>query len=164
MTDITQERVKEGIRRLLTAPSDLEKCGAPRWNPVYLHNASARHKSLFREYCEESDLVTCAASNWWAETLDARQRLAGERDRAARQAWIDRPAGPASFPGLVALVRDFWLACHNLNLESVLAERVPPEVFLLQWLIEDGNYQQAVDVLACMPYWPIGLDREGNWV
>lgn len=40
---------------------------------------------------------------------------------------------------------------------------VPSEVLLLHWLL-DGRHDSWIEALTCMPYWPIGLDGEGNWV
>jgi hypothetical protein len=160
----TAERISKGIQRLLTAPLDLLPCGAPVWRSGHGFRVSQSHRAMFLRYRGEVDLVTGVALRWWEETLEARKELGPNERQAIREAWIARPAGPASFPGLVSLVRDFWLSCHALNTQCDVEDRVPPEVFLLQWLIEDGDYQQAVNVLACMPYWPIGLDRDGNWV
>jgi hypothetical protein len=154
--------MRRGTRRLLQAPLTLEIGGAPVSGPQG-GAASLRHRALFEEYREEVDFVTAAALQWWNETLTARKEIASDPAEAVRNAWIDRPAGPASYPGVVALVRDYWLACHELNKDVAEPERVPPWTFLLEWLL-DGQYDQCVSVLACMPYWPVGLDRDGNWV
>lgn len=159
---MTKDRIEKGIRRLLTAPQDLKSCGAPVWD-FHGGASSAAHRHLLGEYRRELSIVIPAALDWWAETLTARQRYASDPDEALRQAWIVRPAGPASYSGFVALIRDYWLACHRLNLKALEAERVPPEVFLLASLL-DGGYTDAVKVIACMPYWPIGMDQNGNWV
>jgi hypothetical protein len=140
----------------------LKASGAQVWIPEPGLKGSARHQALFREYREEAEHVTAVALEWWEDTIDAPQ--GGPPDqKAVREAWECRPAGPASFPGLVALVRDFWLACDRLNQEVAEDERVPPWTFLLGWLL-DGSHEQCVSVMVCMPYWPIGLDRDGNWV
>jgi hypothetical protein len=160
---ISDRQVRMGIRRLLESPLTLKSCGAPVWEPKPNALGSASHKQLFVQYLEEVDFVTAVALDWWKQTLAARKKIASDPKRAAHDAWIDRPAGPASYPGLVALTRDYWLACHQLNLEVPEELRVPPWTFLLSWLL-NGSYGQAVSVLACMPYWPIGLDEDGNWV
>jgi len=160
---IRDDVIERGIRRLLNNPLTLEGCGAKVWEPVPGVTGSRLHKELFEEYREEVDYVTAVALTWWEETLSARKNIADHEHQAERNAWIDRPAGPASYPGLVALVRDYWLACHELNRDTPEHERIPPWTFMLGWLL-DGDYRQCVSVLACMPYWPIGLDRDGNWV
>jgi hypothetical protein len=160
---IPDDLLEKGIARLLGAPLTLKSCGAAIWEPGSSLTGSAGHRTLFEEYKDDVDYVTAAALQWWEETVGARKRLAPDDPQVVRKAWVDRPAGPASYPGLVALIRDYWIACHRQNLETAEINRVPPWTFLLAWLL-DGNYRQCVSVLACMPYWPIGLDREGNWV
>jgi hypothetical protein len=160
---IPDDLMQKGIRRLLGAPHTLKSCGAAVWESDASLTGSSQHRALFDEYKEDVDYVTAVALQWWDETLGARKRLEPDDPKVVRKAWIDRPAGPASYPGLVALIRDYWLSCHRLNLGTAENQRVPPWIFLLGWLLE-GNYGQCVSVLACMPYWPIGLDRDGNWV
>lgn len=162
-TAIPEERVQKGIRRLLEAPLTLKSCGAPIPEFMPWTGGSNAHRELFDEYREEVDYVAEVALQWWEETLRARTQLSPNEKQAVRKAWIDRPAGPASYPGLVALVRDYWLACHRLNIQLKADQQVPPWTFLLAWMLV-GDYQQTVSVLACMPYWPIGLDQEGSWV
>jgi hypothetical protein len=160
---IPEDLMDKGVRRLLNAPLTLEDAGAPvsKASPGLV--ASERHRELFADYVDEVDYVTAVALQWWQQTLTARKAAVEGDPRAERKAWIDRPAGPASYPGLVALIRDYWLACDRLNSEVPESQRVPPWTFLLEWLL-DGQYQQCVSVLACMPYWPIGLDEAGHWV
>ena len=38
-----------------------------------------------------------------------------------------------------------------------------PEEFLLRWLVTD-RLDELAEFLAGMPYWPIGMDEDGNWV
>jgi hypothetical protein len=159
---LSDELMQKGIRRLLKAPLTLAPCGAPVWEAPPGARGSARHQELFAEYAEEVDFVTAVALKWWRETLHGRATTAAEEEQAVRDAWMDRPAGPASYPGVVALVRDYWLACHEINLQIPSSERIPPWTFLLEWLL-NGEYGQCVSVLACMPYWPIGLDAGGTW-
>jgi hypothetical protein len=160
---MTAERIRKGIQRLLSAPRDLRLCGAPIWGPKGKTDGSPEHRALFVEYEKELSTIGRMALDWWDETIEARKRGSNEPDAAIRQAWMDRPAGPASYPGFVALIRDYWLGCDRLNKELPEAQRIPPEFFLLSWLL-DGRHEDEVNVLACMPYWPIGLDQDGNWV
>lgn len=161
---ISEAGVKAGVSRLLESPLTLRASGAPVWTPDPGLVGSTKHRELFSKYRDEVDEVATAALDWWTETLEA-QLGPGEHTKEQKlTVWRNRPAGPASFPGLVAIVREYWLACDRLNREANLAERVPPWTFLLAWLLKDRDYEQCVGVLACMPYWPIGLDRDGNWV
>lgn len=160
---IPDDLIQKGVRRLLRAPLTLKDCGAVVWDASNNLMGSAHHRELFEEYREEVDYVTEVALQWWDETLQARTKQTPDDRQVVRNAWIDRPAGPASYPGLVALIRDYWLACDELNQKVAESEQVPPWTFLLGWLL-DGNYPQCVSVLACMPYWPIGMDKNGKWV
>jgi hypothetical protein len=159
------DRYHKAIARLMEAPRDLA-------DSVVVHcrysdkiaQGTERHRREFAAYLGELPDVTDVALEWWEETLAARKLEFGDTPETIHRAWLDRPAGPASFPGLVALVRDFWLVCDEVNRAVPEEVRVPPEQFLLAWIIDNRGYENAVEVLACMPYWPIGLDREGNWV
>jgi hypothetical protein len=158
-----RERVARGIERLLAAPRDLARCGAPIAPQRPRDAGSARHRELFEEYADMLAVLARESLDWWRETVTARTRAASDPARAEREAWIARPAGPASFPGFVAFVRDYWLECQRLNEASPDAERVAPESLLVDWLL-DGDHALEVAVVACMPYWPIGLDASGKWI
>jgi hypothetical protein len=156
------ERVELGIERLLAAPRDLARSGAPLAPPTPLGQASAAHRELFEEYADILAVVARTALDWWRETVIARQRAAGDAERGEREAWLSRPAGPASYPGFVAFIRDYWLECSALNERSSESERVAPESFLVDWL-RGTDRSLELGVVACMPYWPIGL-AGGRWV
>src|SRR6266566_8615475 len=138
----SEARIQLGIRRLLESPLSLASCGAVVWKPSPGLAGSERHRELFLEYKEEVDNVAEVALEFWEETLEARKGRSSDESKVVRDAWIDRPAGPASFPGLVALIRDYWLACHKLNQEVAEDERVPPWTFLLGWLAGGGGNEQ----------------------
>jgi hypothetical protein len=161
---ISEAGVRAGVSILLESPLTLASSGAPVWTPDPGLTGSSRHRELFAQYKDEVDEVAAEALDWWAETLETHLGPGEHTKEEKLKVWRNRPAGPASFPGFVAIVRDYWLACDRLNHEVPQAERVPPWTFLLGWLLNNRDYEQVVGVLACMPYWPIGLDRDGNWV
>jgi hypothetical protein len=163
MEILNEERIRSGTRRLLTAPHDLQICGAAAWPHRSPQDCTPAHRESFAAYEQQILMVADAALDWWNQTVEARKRSADDPRRAVREAWLNRPAGPASFPGVVSLVRDYWLMCEAINQKSEEPRRVAPEAFLLLWLM-DGKHQAEVKVLSCMPYWPIGLDAEGHWV
>ena len=160
---ITKRRRQEGVARLLQAPADLIHSGAPVFALPPDGKGSAAHRQLFSRYARDMNRRSKEALEWWEETVESAVEEAGNRKRGTDEAWMMRPAGPAACPVMVALVRQYWLACHQQNGLVPVAQRVPPEVFLLQWLIDAGK-DDAVEMLACMPYWPIGMDHEGAWV
>jgi hypothetical protein len=151
-----------GVQRLLEAPLDLAMSGAPVWRYVQMPRP-IRHVQLFEAYLGELNVVIPEAQGWWSGSLSKHQQRLGSLDEAMRLVWFNRPAGPASYPNVVGVVRRYWLACDALNREAAeVTQRVPPEIFLLQWLVEEED-MEAVRVLAGMPYWPVGLDAEGHW-
>lgn len=159
---LDRERAARGVDRLLSAPRDLARSGAPFAPQRSRGGGSVDHRALFEEYAEILAVLARESLDWWKETVVARTRVASEPSLAERDAWIARPAGPASFPGFVAFIRDYWLECQRLNEGCAEAERVAPESLLVDWLL-DGEHDLEVAVVACMPYWPIGLDG-GRWV
>lgn len=157
---MTPDRIEEGVKRLLSAPRDLMRCGVTACPTGQDVTGTGEHRVLFADYEEILEVVTDVALEYWDEIIEAAAQYS---DDAMRESWINRPAGPASFPGLVALIRDYWLLCDAANQRINYHERVPPEIFLLSWLC-DGKHVDQVKVLSAMPYWPIGLDYEGNWI
>jgi len=160
---LSPERTASGVERLLDAPRDLLECGIRACPRPGASTGVPAHRALFAEYAELVDVVAGEALVWWAETLAARGRDGLDPALVEREAWRARPAGPASFPGLVSLVRDYWLACDRLNAPLAEAQRVAPETLLLDWL-RTSRHDDAERVLACMPYWPLGLDAAGAWI
>ena len=70
---------------------------------------------------------------------------------------------PADFTDVIGTIRRFWLECDALNKKIQRSERVPPEQFILEWLL-DGEHDDLVSFLSKLTYLPIGLDQEGNWI
>ncbi len=74
-----------------------------------------RHDKLFGQYVEELRAVKAFADSWWASLLEAEERVIGSADKAlisVKERW---PAGPASHPRVIALIRKYFLACEALN-------------------------------------------------
>ena len=97
-------------------------------------------------------------SEVWESDLDEMIESGSSVGEAIQFKLDNCAAGPAEHPHLVWLVRKYWLACAEID----AASRVRPEVFLLKWLIDHGH-RDYVTLLTAMPYWPIGLDENGNW-
>lgn len=154
---ITTKRLKSGIRRLTEAPKDIMLEDYRVRDNLPFSKSSSKHRTLFASYVKELNIIVPKALSWWKDLEDV---AAEEGDK--KNAWITRPAGPASDPHFVALIRKYWLACHQLNQDLPQNKRVFPEFFLLSWLNEVG-YFDSIEIIACMPYWPIGLDESGNW-
>jgi hypothetical protein len=101
----------------------------------------------------------------WDDEVESTANDSGDRQAALAEQWMAYPAGPAAQPFFVALIRHYWLACDSLNRNVQPSSGVTPETFLLGWLMHlSPRHDEALNVLACMPYWPLGLDQEGNWL
>lgn len=160
---MTQEGMDAGIARMLTAPRDLALAGAPVVALTLPRNrASEAHRALFARYRKELKKVLDEAIEWWEDRTATFKEEEGLSAKQARQAnWREFPAGPASDPYTVAVIRKYWLACDALNRRGEAA--VAPEVFLLQWIVDESDWATA-EILSAMPYWPVGLDAQGHWV
>src|SRR5580765_6830950 len=127
---ITKKRLDKGIRRLMGAPKDLSLSGAPVIDEEP-HKPSARHRKLFNAYVKDINKQIPPTLEWWSELADEAREGGDEMS-----AWRTRPAGPASDPCFISLVRKYWLACAALNDETPEPEAVAPEVLLLKWLVD----------------------------
>jgi hypothetical protein len=161
MALITLYSTDNGIHRLLRQPEDLPS--APRAGRVEERNdAGPEHRELFGRYRADMRTVFPVAEDWWEGTVEAQERLGKSRDDAIETAFDERLAGAASHPRVVWIVRSYWLECARLNKEVPAEKGVPPHILLLKWLIDEQE-NELVRLVACMPYWPIGLDENGNW-
>lgn len=158
----TRHDVGRGIRKLMSAPRDLP--GSAPWvdPPLSRRDASAHHREAYERYLQDLSAALVDAETRWTNKLRKLMDRGANQDEAMKQQYARQYAGPAAEPGVIWTVRTYWLECTRINLESPEAKRVPPEVFLLHWLVQDGH-SVAVQVLIGMPYWPIGLDTRGNW-
>jgi hypothetical protein len=147
-----------GVRRLLAQPKDL---AAPVEYRA-LGEADAGHVLLFGQYQEAIRTAYDMGAAWWEALINSQQATSGGREEAIRDSFNKRIGGAAAHPYVVWTIRRFWLACAQVNDGLEPAARVAPEDFLLQWLIDAGETEH-VRLLACMPYWPIGLDENGRW-
>lgn len=151
--------VGKGIVRLLSAARDFpgRVVGSEPETPAH---AEEPYRQLFTRYVGELQWAVELAVPWW-NALIARRVDRGESERASVRANYElRPAGPASRPEVVWVVRTFWLECDRLNRASPLDRRVPPEMLLLRWL-DTTQHAPLLAVVSGMPYWPIGLDPDG---
>lgn len=161
MTLITLFRTDDGVERLMAQPAEARPATATG-REFAAAEADRRHAELFASY--RSDLRTAygIASLWWEDTIAAQEKLGKSREDAIEEAFDRRLAGAASHPKVIWIVRRYWLACEQINEALPDEQKIPPEVFCLKWLV-DIDETDLVRLLACMPYWPIGLDENGNW-
>jgi hypothetical protein len=149
-----------GANRLLAQPRDLPLGNAAE---IPLEAAPHPYRQLFLSYAEELDRACATAIAWWNNLVRRSMARDGlDEMQAMRFNYEQRPAGPASRPEVVFVVRDYWLRTVALNETDRQHTGVAPQVLLLGWL--PGNaHPDLYSVLTAMPYWPIGLDENGNW-
>lgn len=161
MTLITLHSTEDGIARLLAQPGDIQ----PRRDDICgrsLAAASPEHQEVFGDYVADLRTACDIASKWWEDTVNAQVKAGVSRDEAIRVSFNKRSAGPAAHPKVVWIIRLYWLACSKINSDFVPGQPVYPETFLLKWLVDTGEAELA-QLVACMPYWPVGLDEDGDW-
>lgn len=151
---------KERTTQLQQAIQDVAPDGHPRMGSV----GSLRHRALFRRYLVELSEAKELAEDWWSALIDAEEEdRTGDREQAVKNVELRRPVGPVGHGAVIEVVRRFWLECAALNREVDETDRVAPEEFVLGWLL-GPEYQELAKFLSNLPFWPMGLDWEGNWV
>jgi hypothetical protein len=148
----TFHNIRKGISRLYCAPSDLFVTGSADKAPKTYEVSGTAHQALFADFLVNLSRIYPAIEEWWSSLVDAQMEEGVTRAEAIDLAFEKRLAGPAAAPEFVSLVRNTWPE----------ADEVPPEVLMLGWLL-DRDEEKFVRLLTCMPYWPIGLDENGNW-
>lgn len=124
--------------------------------------ASEKYQDLFSTYTKSLHQACEEAANWWENTIIAlRERSKCTHDEAIEESFNRRLAGAASHPKVVSVVRTFWLRCQDLN-KANGSDCVYPKVLLLKWLVDSGE-KELTKLVACMPYWPMGLNDLGEW-
>lgn len=151
---------REKARRLLLAAKDF----SPDVGYVPRSRGTTAHQTLFRQYVKALKSAKDDAEDWWESLIDTEEKRTGDRAQALERVSERRPTGLMSLGASDAVVREYWLKCDALNRKTKNPEeRVAPEEFLLLWLVND-RLDELAEFLADMPYWPIGMDEDGNWV
>ena len=151
---------KERVRRLLQAAKDFSP---GRAYPTHSRGTAA-HEALFRQYVADLKAAKKRSENWWESLINTEETRTRNRARAEENVIDRRPTGLMSLGASDTVVRDYWLKCDAVNRKTRNPEeRVAPEEFLLLWLVND-RLNDLAQFLADMPYWPIGMDENGNWV
>ena len=150
-----------GVYRLLQIMIDVGATAelAQRDHPY--ERASEAHRKLFDEYVPLLQQGYDEAVPWWEGTVRAQSSGAEIDQDALDEAYDIRMAGPAADPRIVWILRLVWMRCDRLN-HADPSNAIRPEYLMVQWLVDAGKSDLA-RLLSCMPYWPIGLDADGNW-
>ncbi|MBZ9683631.1 MULTISPECIES: hypothetical protein [unclassified Mesorhizobium] len=154
--------VDKAVRQLLGAPKDLYGEIRDQGQEKPLADATEAHRRLYAQYVADFATAYEVGDAWWQDCVEAFVLDGYKKAEAVDLAYDKRLAGPASAPEVVWFFRTYWLSFDELNGDLPPADRVPPQTAMLAWLVEDGR-KDYVRLLTCMPYWPIGLDENGNW-
>jgi hypothetical protein len=119
---------------------------------------------LFNLYIHDLQQAMGGAYAWWNAMVEAQLlRSDGDRARAAREVARRNPVGPVADRGVIAVVRRYWLECEVLNAQLAAAQRVLPEDFVLGHLSR-SSFEAGAQFLSQLPYWPLGLSTDGQWI
>ncbi len=144
---------------LLAAARDVRRGGVPLHPPGA---GAAPHRDLFERYVVALRRAKEWADNWWESLVETECGRTPDRATAERLVATRNPLGRVGHMRVVAVVREYWLACEVLNGEAP-GQAVAPEDLLLRWLMEPPH-QELAAFLSALPYWPVGLDDSGRWV
>lgn len=154
--------IDKAVRQLLDAPNDLAAFVPEQGKPRPVAAGTAQHQDIYAKYLANFEVAYEVADDWWKGCVAAYLEDGYDAEEANELAYEKRLAGPASAPEVVWFFRNYWLAFDEVNRSLEPKDRVPPQVAMLGWLVEE-NRKNYVRLLTCMPYWPIGLDENGNW-
>lgn len=154
--------VDKGVSQLLNAPKDIEGGTPVSAYDGPIEGAHDELRRFFEVYLRGYPILYPHCERWWKGCIASEEGDGRSREDAVEAAFESRMAGPASAPEFVWFIRHFWLGCDGVNQKLPVDQRVAPEVVLLKWLA-DAGHRDYVTLLTCMPYWPIGLDDDGQW-
>jgi hypothetical protein len=154
--------VEKAVRQLLGAPRDLYADIPDQGREKPLARATEAHRSLYAKYISDFATAYEIGDAWWEDCVEAFVSDGYSKEEAVDLAYGKRLAGPASAHEVVWFFRTYWLSFDELNRGLPPDDRVPPQVAMLGWLVEEKR-KDYVRLLTCMPYWPIGLDENGDW-
>jgi hypothetical protein len=160
---LTETRYLQNVERLLMAPDDLIVCSARLAGSDVEQRGVQAHQDLFREYLGTLQPVARQVADWWLGAIAQRQQALGNAEEARKELIATFPAGPAQDPRLIRVVREYWLACDQINQGIARADWVDPPRLLLAWAAERAD-SVSREVLASMPYWPLGMTESGEWM
>ncbi len=145
---------------LIQAARDVRNELAPRPSSK---RVGPRHRKLFDQYVKDLRRAQEWALSWWTSMIRTELQATPDQRDAERNVSRRNPVGPVAHVGVIYVLRRYWLDCVALNREVPAAEQVQPEDFLLGFLLY-SSYGDLGRFVAQLPYWPIGLDADGNWI
>ncbi len=62
---------------------------------------------------------------------------------------------------VIDVFRRYWFECDKLNDNEDIEEYVNPKDFVVDWL--SGLHQNLYEIINSLPYYPIGIDENGDY-
>lgn len=154
--------LRERIRDLLAAVRDVAAAGSGG-SLLTIAGASARHQALLSAYVRDLREAKQTAESWWQDLIDTETSRVGDRREAEINVKLRRPSGCVVHPGVIHIIRYYWIECLRTNQQLSPQDRVAPEALILLWLDQSGKKELA-EFIATIPFWPMGMDAKGNWI
>jgi len=123
------------------------------------------YEILFDEYVKELD----KAVSFEEDRLDSirEKKLSEGKSQEEIETFIMERFDPICCSGrVIAVFRKYWLKCNELNIyneKNGVDEYVNPKDFTVDWLSNDGDPYELFGLISGMPYYPIGIDENGEY-
>jgi hypothetical protein len=125
------------------------------------------YDDLFAAYVTALRGAKRDAEQWWTDAVEKEAAAGGPESgiEGLRRRW---PLGLAAHPRVIAVYREFYLTCETLTEEREAdagpdTRLVDAGTLVTEWLLSPDTADLA-ELIAQLPYAPIGLDEEGNSV
>jgi hypothetical protein len=150
---------RERAENMTRAIEDLQVPG----HPPRGGRGTPDHQRVFQRYEVQLHEAADAARAWWDMLIEVESERAFDREAAADTVQERHPGGSVSHKTVIAVIRSAWLACADVNARVAAGDGVRPEELVLAWLVH-AHREDLAEFLSDLAYWPIGLDRDGQWV
>ena len=150
-----------------------------------------RYQALYAAYVEELRAAKPDVNRWWTGLVEETLTNESSEEKAFEALQRCWPVGPAVHPRILAIVRKYYLACHQLNQEVRWPFTTDPEdvethipavvkreaeavnegrdepinpVIFVGELLATPETEDLLIIVGKLSYWPIGLDETGQFV
>lgn len=118
------------------------------------------HDQLFASFVKDLRLVVDQARAEWRSAVEQKTRE-GLSVEAAQAEVRKRFRYLGAHPRVIAVFRQYFLACDQLNKSQNISFEYPI-IFTGERLM--GSHGDLWEVLADLPYLPVGTDEQDRWV
>lgn len=123
------------------------------------------YKNLFDEYVKELDKAVSFEEDK-SDFIREKMLIEGKPEVEIEN-YIMGNYDPVCCSGrVIAVFRKYWLKCNELNVNNKnnsSDEYINPKVFTVDWLSNDGDPYELFELMNGMPYYPIGINENGDY-